>query len=200
MAPTRQPNDQYLTNLLLKINAKVIYPFFFFSVFYRWFICLLYAISITCSLQLGGLNSVLSVERTPAFTVISKVPTIILGMDVSHGSPGQSDIPSIAAVIFYSSLFFFGHILFAFRWYYWYWYLVVSVIMVYLGGEFKAVASNLQIQSIGSHTAFKSWDDREPCQEKWKGRRWHYQVLILTLCGLFLFFSLLSAPVFEVFM
>jgi hypothetical protein len=40
----------------------------------------------------------LSVERTPAFTVISKVPTIILGMDVSHGSPGQSDVPSIAAV------------------------------------------------------------------------------------------------------
>jgi hypothetical protein len=30
--------------------------------------------------------------------VISKVPTIILGMDVSHGSPGQSDVPSIAAV------------------------------------------------------------------------------------------------------
>jgi len=30
---------------------------------------------------------------------VSKVPTLILGMDVSHGSPGQSDIPSIAAVI-----------------------------------------------------------------------------------------------------
>ncbi|KAH0918445.1 hypothetical protein HID58_026105 [Brassica napus] len=70
MAPVRQPNDQYLTNCLLKINAK-----------------------------LGGLNSLLSVERTPAFTVISKVPTIILGMDVSHGSPGQSDVPSIAAVV-----------------------------------------------------------------------------------------------------
>ncbi|KAH0929878.1 hypothetical protein HID58_015605, partial [Brassica napus] len=70
MAPVRQPNDQYLTNCLLKINAK-----------------------------LGGLNSMLSVERTPAFTVISKVPTIILGMDVSHGSPGQSDVPSIAAVV-----------------------------------------------------------------------------------------------------
>ncbi|CAH2060775.1 unnamed protein product [Thlaspi arvense] len=70
MAPTRQPNDQYLTNCLLKINAK-----------------------------LGGLNAILSVERTPAFTVISKVPTIILGMDVSHGSPGQSDVPSIAAVV-----------------------------------------------------------------------------------------------------
>nr|VDD08311.1 unnamed protein product [Brassica oleracea] len=70
MAPVRQPNDQYLTNCLLKINAK-----------------------------LGGLNSLLSVERTPAFTVVSKVPTIILGMDVSHGSPGQSDVPSIAAVV-----------------------------------------------------------------------------------------------------
>ncbi|KAF3553046.1 hypothetical protein F2Q69_00016995 [Brassica cretica] len=44
--------------------------------------------------------SMLSVERTPAFTtVISKVQTIILGMDVSHGSPGQSDVPSIAAVV-----------------------------------------------------------------------------------------------------
>lgn len=32
--------------------------------------------------------------------MVSKVPTIILGMDVSHGSPGQSDVPSIAAVSF----------------------------------------------------------------------------------------------------
>lgn len=54
----------------------------------------------------------LSVERTPAFTVISKVPTIILGMDVSHGSPGQSDVPSIAAVICLLSTVF--NILFAF--------------------------------------------------------------------------------------
>ncbi|KAA3468809.1 protein argonaute 4-like [Gossypium australe] len=68
MAPTRV-NDQYLTNLLLKINAK-----------------------------LGGLNSMLAIEQTPSIPVVSKVPTIILGMDVSHGSPGQSDIPSIAAV------------------------------------------------------------------------------------------------------
>lgn len=34
----------------------------------------------------------------PSIPIVSKVPTIILGMDVSHGSPGQSDIPSIAAV------------------------------------------------------------------------------------------------------
>ncbi|CAI0452233.1 unnamed protein product [Linum tenue] len=69
MAPQKM-NDQYLTNLLLKINAK-----------------------------LGGLNSLLSVEHSPSIPVVSKAPTMILGMDVSHGSPGQSDIPSIAAVV-----------------------------------------------------------------------------------------------------
>lgn len=69
IAPTRV-NDQYLTNVLLKINAK-----------------------------LGGLNSVLAVEHSPSIPLVSKLPTIILGMDVSHGSPGQSDIPSIAAVV-----------------------------------------------------------------------------------------------------
>ncbi|WVZ71609.1 hypothetical protein U9M48_020178 [Paspalum notatum var. saurae] len=69
VAPTRV-NDQYLTNVLLKINAK-----------------------------LGGLNSMLQVETAPAIPLVSKVPTLILGMDVSHGSPGQSDVPSIAAVV-----------------------------------------------------------------------------------------------------
>ncbi|KAK4279249.1 hypothetical protein QN277_016979 [Acacia crassicarpa] len=69
IAPTRV-NDQYLTNVLMKVNAK-----------------------------LGGLNSMLSIEHTPSIPVVSKDPTIILGMDVSHGSPGQSDIPSIAAVV-----------------------------------------------------------------------------------------------------
>ncbi|AQK89302.1 putative argonaute family protein isoform X1 [Zea mays] len=69
VAPTRV-NDQYLTNVLLKINAK-----------------------------LGGLNSLLQIETSPAIPLVSKVPTIILGMDVSHGSPGHSDIPSVAAVV-----------------------------------------------------------------------------------------------------
>ncbi|RWR75814.1 protein argonaute 4 [Cinnamomum micranthum f. kanehirae] len=63
-------NDQYLTNVLLKINAK-----------------------------LGGMNSLLVVERAHSIPFISNVPTLILGMDVSHGSPGQSDVPSIAAVV-----------------------------------------------------------------------------------------------------
>ncbi|CAM0880911.1 unnamed protein product [Alopecurus aequalis] len=69
VAPMRV-NDQYLTNVLLKINAK-----------------------------LGGMNSLLQIETNPAIPLVSNVPTIILGMDVSHGSPGQSDVPSIAAVV-----------------------------------------------------------------------------------------------------
>ncbi|VAH60215.1 unnamed protein product [Triticum turgidum subsp. durum] len=77
VAPTRV-NDQYLTNVLLKINAK-----------------------------LGGMNSLLQIEMSPSIPLVSKVPTLILGMDVSHGSPGQSDIPSIAAreclIDFYTS-------------------------------------------------------------------------------------------------
>ncbi|XP_076942798.1 protein argonaute 4-like [Bidens hawaiensis] len=69
IAPTRV-NDQYLTNVLLKINAK-----------------------------LGGLNSMLVVEHNHAIPIVSTSPTLILGMDVSHGQPGQSDVPSIAAVV-----------------------------------------------------------------------------------------------------
>ncbi|WZZ33552.1 LOW QUALITY PROTEIN: hypothetical protein YC2023_016953 [Brassica napus] len=38
-------------------------------------------------------------ERSPAMLLITQVPTIIVGMDVSHSSPGQSVIPSVAAVI-----------------------------------------------------------------------------------------------------
>lgn len=40
----------------------------------------------------------LTVEHSPSLPLVSKVPTIIIGMDVSHGSPGQTDVPSIAAV------------------------------------------------------------------------------------------------------
>ncbi|KAJ6828680.1 protein argonaute 4B-like [Iris pallida] len=69
MAPIRV-NDQLLTNVLLKINAK-----------------------------LGGINSYLQIERANQLPHVSASPTVILGMDVSHGSPGQSDVPSIAAVV-----------------------------------------------------------------------------------------------------
>ncbi|CAF1775237.1 unnamed protein product [Brassica napus] len=72
IAPTPKINDQYLTNVLLKINAK-----------------------------LGGLNSLLAMERSPRamMPLVTQVYTFIVGMDVSHGSPGQSDIPSVAAVV-----------------------------------------------------------------------------------------------------
>ncbi|GAV71984.1 PAZ domain-containing protein/Piwi domain-containing protein/DUF1785 domain-containing protein [Cephalotus follicularis] len=63
-------NDQYLTNVLLKINSK-----------------------------LGGINSLLSIEQSSHIPLIKDTPTLILGMDVSHGSPGRSDVPSIAAVV-----------------------------------------------------------------------------------------------------
>lgn len=45
----------------------------------------------------------LAIEHSGHLPLIKDTPTMILGMDVSHGSPGQSDIPSIAAV----RLFFF---------------------------------------------------------------------------------------------
>jgi eukaryotic translation initiation factor 2C len=54
--------------------------------------------TLPLSNQLGGLNSLLQIEVSPSIPLVSKSPTIILGMDVSHGSPGQSDVPSIAAV------------------------------------------------------------------------------------------------------
>ncbi|KAL1812927.1 hypothetical protein ACET3Z_022992 [Daucus carota] len=63
-------NDQYLTNVLLKINSK-----------------------------LGGTNSLLALEVVSRVPIIRDSPTMIFGMDVSHGSPGQSDVPSIAAVV-----------------------------------------------------------------------------------------------------
>ncbi|KAJ0469097.1 putative post-transcriptional gene silencing PAZ-Argonaute family protein [Helianthus annuus] len=63
-------NDQYLTNLLLKINAKM-----------------------------DGINSLLSMEHLHSIPLVSQAPTIIFGMDVSHGAPGRSDVPSIAAVV-----------------------------------------------------------------------------------------------------
>lgn len=69
ISPTKI-NDQYITNVLLKINSK-----------------------------LGGINSLLAIEHASCVPLIKDTPTLILGMDVSHGSPGRSDIPSIAAVV-----------------------------------------------------------------------------------------------------
>jgi hypothetical protein len=53
---------------------------------------------LIASMQLGGMNSFLLTESQHSIPLVSNVPTLIIGMDVSHGSPGQSDVPSIAAV------------------------------------------------------------------------------------------------------
>ncbi|RZB65908.1 Protein argonaute 16 isoform E [Glycine soja] len=62
--------DQYLTNVLLKINSK-----------------------------LGGINSLLTIEHSGHLPLIKDIPTMILGMDVSHNLPGRLDSPSITAVV-----------------------------------------------------------------------------------------------------
>nr|AJA90764.1 Argonaute 4 [Ephedra trifurca] len=69
IAPSKV-NDQYWTNVALKINAKI-----------------------------GGLNIVLQIERMRKLPVISEHPTIIIGMDVSHGMTSHADATSIAAVV-----------------------------------------------------------------------------------------------------
>ncbi|URE28760.1 DUF1785 domain containing protein [Musa troglodytarum] len=69
IVPPKNIRDQYLTNVLLKINSK-----------------------------LGGINSLLSVECKRSIPLINQTPTMILAMDVSHGPPGSS-FPSVAAVV-----------------------------------------------------------------------------------------------------
>lgn len=49
---------------------------------------------------MGGINSLLSMEYLHSIPLVSKTPTIIFGMDVSHGSPGRADVPSFSAVCF----------------------------------------------------------------------------------------------------
>lgn len=40
----------------------------------------------------------LAIEHSSCIPIISDTPTMILGIDVSHGSSGRSDMPSISAV------------------------------------------------------------------------------------------------------
>lgn len=56
----------------------------------------IYRFKMSCIslLQMGGLNSPLSRQMTEHLGP----STIIFGMDVSHGAPGDADSPSIAAV------------------------------------------------------------------------------------------------------
>ncbi|MCD9643066.1 hypothetical protein HAX54_030183 [Datura stramonium] len=61
-------DEAYLTSVILKVNAK-----------------------------LGGLNSLLSAEVSQTIPFLSKVPTMILAMGVTHAPSSRSDLPSVAA-------------------------------------------------------------------------------------------------------
>ncbi|KAK4362551.1 hypothetical protein RND71_017792 [Anisodus tanguticus] len=63
-------DETYLANVILKINAK-----------------------------LGGLNSMLSAEVSQTIPLVSKVPTMILAMSVTHAPSSRTDLPSVAAVV-----------------------------------------------------------------------------------------------------
>ncbi|KAL6559347.1 hypothetical protein OROGR_004464 [Orobanche gracilis] len=63
-------DEHYIMNILLKINAK-----------------------------LGGLNHTISSELTRTIPLVSKIPTMILGMEVSHAPSGRTNAPSIASVV-----------------------------------------------------------------------------------------------------
>ncbi|KAH6808549.1 hypothetical protein C2S51_000305 [Perilla frutescens var. frutescens] len=63
-------DELYLINVLLKINMK-----------------------------LGGLNHAIVSDLTRSISFVSKIPTMIFGIQVSHASPGRADAPSIASVV-----------------------------------------------------------------------------------------------------
>lgn len=65
-------NRQYLANVSLKINVKA-----------------------------GGSNTALADALSRRIPVVSAVPTIIFGADVTHPQPGEDSSPSIAAVSTY---------------------------------------------------------------------------------------------------
>ncbi|KAL2612409.1 hypothetical protein R1flu_024101 [Riccia fluitans] len=61
IVPPKKLNEQYLTNVALKISLK-------------W----------------GGYNTVLAQEEKKMLPKVSAKPTVIFGLDVSHGSPGDA--------------------------------------------------------------------------------------------------------------
>ncbi|PUZ37585.1 hypothetical protein GQ55_9G130900 [Panicum hallii var. hallii] len=66
----KKGGKQFLENLALKINAKV-----------------------------GGRNTVLEDALNRNIPLLTDMPTIVFGADVSHPSPGEGSAPSIAAVV-----------------------------------------------------------------------------------------------------
>lgn len=67
-----------------------------FYLLYR--ICSLIACCALFVFQVGGRNTVLVDALTRRIPLVSDIPTIIFGADVTHPHPGEDSSPSIAAV------------------------------------------------------------------------------------------------------
>jgi eukaryotic translation initiation factor 2C len=78
-------SKQYMANVALKINVKV-----------------------------GGRNTVLVDALTRRIPLVSDIPTIIFGADVTHPHPGEDSSPSIAAVSSLLTRFFLSDMVFSF--------------------------------------------------------------------------------------
>lgn len=92
-------NTQYLANVALKINVKVLVIKGHFSTIFS-FPILHWAWQGCLWSKVGGRNTVLVdalLRRIPLVTD-TDTPTIIFGADVTHPPPGEDKSPSIAAV------------------------------------------------------------------------------------------------------
>ncbi len=64
--------------------------------------------------QVGGRNTVLVDALTRRIPLVSDIPTIIFGADVTHPHPGEDSSPSIAAVSSLLTRFFLSDMVFSF--------------------------------------------------------------------------------------
>lgn len=87
-------DETYLANVMLKINAKV----WDTNRFFTYMLITHKNSKSLVVLQLGGLNSMLSAEVSQTIPLVSKVPTMILAMGLTHAPSSRSDLPSVAAV------------------------------------------------------------------------------------------------------
>jgi hypothetical protein len=105
-------SKQYLANVALKINVKV-YDHFSLSFICEWIfihcksrsmflthaVCMIWVLlCLAVFNQVGGRNTVLVDALSRRIPLVSDIPTIIFGADVTHPHPGEDTSPSIAAV------------------------------------------------------------------------------------------------------
>lgn len=112
-------SKQYLANVALKINVKVAFLYsqklaYWILMWATYVFCNCTAIScgyqrfseaqlqsvgfLWFCCQVGGRNTVLVDALTRRIPLVSDIPTIIFGADVTHPHPGEDSSPSIAAV------------------------------------------------------------------------------------------------------